>query len=284
MEMNKQSAINKVFPPVLPVIFLTVLLILIPGTGPLSATGIPERPLPPRLVNDLAGILSAAQAGSLERKLVDFDNSTYTQIAVITVNSLEGYDRADFAIRVGEKWEVGEAGFNNGVVILVKPRRGNERGEAFIATGYGLEGVIPDAIARRIVENEMIPHFRNDNYFEGISAATGVIMKLSLEEFSAREYMESTEESPYAALIILIIFMVIFFSAFGRARRIRGQSIGHSIPFWLLMSMMGSSSRTGRGSFGNFSSGRGSFGGGAAGSFRGFGGGSFGGGGAGGSW
>ncbi|NCC74082.1 MAG: TPM domain-containing protein, partial [Sphingobacteriia bacterium] len=120
---------------------------------------IPERPSPPRLVNDFTGTLNASELDRLEQKLVAFNDTTSTQIAVVLVNTLGDYDKAQFADLLGEKWGVGHKGKNNGLVLLVKPKTAEERGEAFIATGYGLEGAVPDAVVKRIVEEEMIPHF-----------------------------------------------------------------------------------------------------------------------------
>ena len=110
-------------------------------------------------------------------------------------------------------------------------------------------------------------------------------MQLSLGEYPASEYESrvAKKNSPVGFLVPLILFFLIFGNMFGRASRVRKSSMGRSIPFWVLLSMMGSGSRHG-GSFGNFSSGSGGFGGGGGGGFGGFGGGGFGGGGAGGSW
>jgi uncharacterized protein len=83
---------------------------------------IPERPNPPRLVNDFAGMLKSEEVNMLEQKLVAFDDSTSTQIAIVIVPSLGGYDKADYSQRLGEKWGVGQKGKNNGVLILVKPK------------------------------------------------------------------------------------------------------------------------------------------------------------------
>lgn len=257
-------------------LFLVLLLSLV---RPAISQDIPTRPEPPRLVNDLAGILSESQVRHLESKLVDFSDSTSTQITVVTVTSLSGYDKADFAFRIGEQWGVGQKGRNNGIVVLVKPKYSNERGEAYVAVGYGLEGVIPDAIGKRIVEYEMIPHFRENNYFAGLDAATTALMELSSGEFTADQYMKKTKNSPLAVFIPVLIVLAVFFLI--RSSRARSHSVGKSLPFWTAFWLLGSLGGH-RGSWGNFSSGSGPFGGG--GGFGGFGGGSFGGGGAGGSW
>lgn len=258
-------------------ILLTLLLLLAVSA---ATAQVPARPDPPRLVNDLAGIFTEAQRLELERRLVDFNDSTSNQITVVTIATLEGYPIADVAFKIGEQWGVGQKGFDNGVVILLKPKKGNESGDVFIATGYGLEGAIPDAICKRIVENEMLPEFRKDDYYTGIVKATDVLMSLASGEYSAKQYGKSKTPSPYIGIIFLIIF-IIFVALVSRSRR-NTQSIGGPLPFWLAMMLASSGHSRSQGSWGDFSSGGGSFRGG--GGFGGFGGGSFGGGGAGGSW
>jgi uncharacterized protein len=100
---------------------------------------IPAPMNPPRLVNDFAGILRGEERDALESMLRGYHDTTSTQIYVVTVNDLAGYDISDYAFRLGEKWGVGQKGKNNGVVILIKPKVGNQKGQAFIATGYGME-------------------------------------------------------------------------------------------------------------------------------------------------
>lgn len=240
---------------------------------------IPERPNPPRLVNDFANILSDQEKAFLEDSLVLFARSTSTQIVVVTVPDLQGYDPGDFAFRLGEKWGVGQKDKDNGIVVLVKPKQGNSKGEVFIATGYGLEGILPDAtVNSTVVDYEMIPRFKQNDYFGGIFAGVSVIMNITRGEYTAEQYQKHRSKKSESGFIpAIIIFMVVFFTII-RSRKNRYYSPGKSLPFWLAMGLLSGSHRSG-GSFGNFSSGGGSFGG-----FGGFGGGSFGGGGAGGSW
>jgi uncharacterized protein len=249
---------------------------------------IPEPFSPPRLVNDYAGILSENQFRHLERKLVNFDDSTSTQIVVLLVKSLNGLTKEEFADQVGEKWGVGQKGKNNGIVVLIKPKYGNEDGDARISVAYGLEGVIPDAICTRIVNNEMIPYFKAGDYFSGIDRTTNTLMSLSRGEFTADQYKKKTSASPFGVLIpLIIIIIIILFMRRNSGNHYTTGSKGTSLwtALWLA-SMMGN--RGGGGSWGDFRSGGGSFGGGGfgggGGGFGGFGGGSFGGGGAGGSW
>ncbi|MDR0733284.1 MAG: TPM domain-containing protein [Dysgonamonadaceae bacterium] len=249
----------------------------------IQAQGIPEPPNPPRLVNDFARVLTAEQVNQLEFDLTAFARNTTTQIIVVTVPTLGGYDIADYSFKLGEKWGAGQKGKNNGVVIVFKPKTGREPGRAFVAIGYGLEGVIPDAIANRIVNKEMIPHFRDGDIYGGLRQGCKIIMSLASKEFTAQEYDEKTSGNAggaVAALFLFLAFMIIL--SIVTKNHNHNFTMGDSksgLPFWVLMSMLGSSGRGNSRDWDNFTRGSGGFGG-----FGGFGGGSFGGGGAGGSW
>lgn len=230
---------------------------------------IPPRPSVATAVNDFAGIFTPRQRISMENMLVSFADTTSNRIVVVTVNDLGGYEPAMFAYEIGEQWGVGDARFDNGVVLLVKPKTSSSKGQTYIAVGYGLEGVIPDAVAKRIVERELIPHFQEDDYYGGVEAALEVIMDLASGEYSYEEYGK-LGAGFYITLMAIFLFVVILTVVLvkngatdihsGGATR-RGGTV-----YW------GSSGGFRGGSFGS-----GGFGGG-------FGGGSFGGGGAGGSW
>jgi uncharacterized protein len=268
--------------------FLCFLSILLPMKG----QDFPDKTNPPRLVNDFAGFFTVQEANMLENKLVAFNDSTSTQIAVVTVKSLGGYDKSDYAFKLAEKWGIGQKGKNNGILILIKPKTENEKGEAFIAVGYGLEPVIPDAIARRVVDNEMLPNFREKQNFQGVDKAVSVLISLANKEFTAAQYAKvkpRKDQTVGGWVFFVIIFFVVIFSIIGKIGKARNYSIGHDVPFWTALWMLGmmNSSRTNH--WNDFSSGGGVFGGGGGdfgggGGFGGFGGGSFGGGGAGGSW
>jgi len=261
-------------------IVTTLIMFSLNGT----AQDIPEPMSPPRLVNDYANILTPSQVRHLEQKLVNFDDSSSSQIVVLLVRSLNGLTKEVFADRVGEKWGVGQEGKNNGVVVLVKPKYGNERGQARISVGYGLEGAIPDAIAKRIVTNEMLPYFKTGDYFSGIDKASNTLISLATGEFTADQYNKKSGGSPVSFIVpIIIIIIIMLFMRRNSGNHYTTGSKGTSLwtALWL-GSMMGGYG-SGGGSWGDFRSGGGSFGGGGGG-FGGFGGGSFGGGGAGGSW
>jgi len=264
---------------------IQTLVVLAVLSAPLQIIGqdVPEPLYPLRLVNDYIGFLKEPQYQRLEQKLRDFNDSTSTQIVIVLVRSLNGMPKEEFADRIGERWGVGQHGKDNGIVVLVKPKIRDERGEARISIAYGLEGVIPDAVANRIVNHEMIPHFREGDYFTGLDKGTNTLMALAAGEFTADEYKKKTEGSVLGIIIpVLLILLVIYLMSRNSNRHYTTGSHGTSLwtTLWLA-SMM--SSRGHSGSWGNFRSGSGSFGSGGGG-FGGFGGGSFGGGGAGGSW
>jgi uncharacterized protein len=260
------------------IVLLTGLLIAYSGTG----QDIPEPMQPPRMVNDFSGLLEEGNRERLEKKLQDFYYETSTQIYIVILDDIAGYDIADFTVRLGEKWGVGTKGKDNGAVILMNPSPDRKHGDVNIATGYGLEVAVPDITAHHIVDFEMIPHFRELDYFGGLEAASNTLMELTRGEYTADEYLQrnQTEDSSAIPAAIFILF-VILFSIIGRARSARQYAMGHNVSFLTALFLASGSGRSHSGSFGSFRSGGGGFGGGG---FGGGGGGSFGGGGAGGSW
>ncbi len=218
----------------------------------------------------------------LEQKLVAFNDSTSTQIAIVIVSTLDGDDRADYAQQLAEKWGIGRKGLNNGILVLVKPKTGESEGQVQIAPGYGLEGAIPDITCAEIVDREILPAFRNGDYYGGLNNATNVLMSLARGEFSAAQYGNkakkgSGKSSPIGFIIIVVILIAVISRGSSGGSNNKHISTG-GLPFWMLLGMM-NSGRGSSGSWGGFSGG-----GGGGGGFGGFGGGSFGGGGAGGSW
>ena len=255
-------------------IIIAVFIVLVGVSNLMAQDCLLEKQPVQDLVQDYANVLSENEEQNLRSALLAFNDSTSTQILIVTVNDMCGYDKAEFTYTLGEKWGVGQEGKNNGVVIMVKPHGGKGDRHAFIAPGYGIEGALPDAIAKRIVEREMIPHFKNKDFYSGIANAATTVMEITGGEYSADEYGSKFDVRsilPFAGVIFFLIVMIG-----SRAGRARKYAATNNMGFWAALAVMNASSRSHGGSFGNFGSGGGSFGG--------FGGGSFGGGGAGGSW
>lgn len=238
------------------------------------AQTIPDKPNPPRLVNDALGLLTADQQQALEQKLLDFENRTSNQIAIVTTDDMAGMDAGDYAVEIGKKWGVGNKNFNNGVVFLVYRSKDNTKRKVFIASGIGLEGVLPDYTCSEIVNNEVIPYLKGGDYYRALDNGTTAIIKATEGKYTAPKGYG--KKSPSLFKIIFIIILIIIFLSISS----KGGGGG------TYMSRRGHRGVTGPifwpGSGGGWGGGGSSGGGG--GGFGGFGGGGFGGGGAGGDW
>lgn len=228
-----------------------------------SALDVPPKPSTPVL--DSAGLLSPAVRTTLERDIVRFETETSNQIAVLILPSLEGESLEDFTIRVAEAWRPGQAERDNGVILAVFVRDRKVR----IEVGYGLEGVLTDALARRIIRQEITPAFRAGNYDGGVTSAVTAIMAATRGEYEGTARKKNDDPPPVLFILFLFLFFIlpaILRRAGGGSRNVTGRGIFLGLP------PFGSGGRGGGG---------GGFGGGG---FGGFGGGSFGGGGASGGW
>ena len=260
------------------VIKQVVLLAFVLLQGFAVAQDFPPAPNPPRLVNDLTGTLSTEEVGQLEQKLLAYSDSTSTQVSIVLMGSVGPYDISDYAIQLGEKWGIGGKGKDNGILILAAM---DDR-KVFITTGRGMEGVVPDALAKRIVTDMILPNFKMQAYYQGLDQATDMIFKLASGEYKADEVLSEGNSGGAILLILLLVFLFVIIPII-KNRKDNDNHMGGrggGVDFWttlVLANLLGGGGRSsGGGSFGDFSSGGGSFGG--------FGGGSFGGGGAGGSW
>jgi uncharacterized protein len=225
------------------------------------------------LVNDFSNILTADQKQTLENKLDRFDDSTSTQIAVVIIPSLGDYDIADYNVQLYRAWGVGNKPHNNGVVLLICTDPSNHK--LNITTGYGLEGALPDITCKQIINNNIVPYFKGNDYYAGIDLGTNAIIQATKGEYKAPEdYRKDYDGSGGRIVFIIVIVLFILVSIFNRRGGSGGSiSSGGVFPF-LLGSMLG-------GGGGGWSGGGSSDSGGG---FGGFGGGSTGGGGASGSW
>lgn len=241
-------------------------------------------PKPNKLVVDAGNILTDQEEKLLEQKLRTLNKETSNQVVIVTLDKLCAGDAAMTAYEIGHRWNVGQKEFDNGIVILVKASGGPGDRHTFIATGYGLEGAIPDATAKLIVDREMIPHFKGKNYYAGLDKAVTVISELAKGEYDYKQYNDKEQSGGLMALLPILFFIAVWFFLIYRRTSIYARN--NDLGFWAALALMNAaSSRSHRGGFGGFSGGSGGFGGGGGGGgFGGFGGGSFGGGGAGGSW
>ncbi len=228
---------------------------------------------PAKLVNDFTGTLTPDQLQALESKLVAFDDSTSTQIAVVIVPTLNGNDIADFNVKLGRAWGVGGKQYNNGVILLIA--KGDRK--LNIATGYGVEGALPDITTKHIIDEVIVPNFKGDDYYRGIEEGTDAIIQAVKGEYKAPANYNKRKGSGGIGRIIFIIVMIVIFLAVSGGKGGGGSFMSRrGFAAWTIGSML--SGGGGRG--GGWSGGGGSSGGG----FGGFGGGSFGGGGSSGSW
>ncbi len=256
-------------------IILWILLgALFPFTG--TSQDFPPVPDPPRLVNDYSGTLTKSEVSQLENKLVAYNDSTSTQVAIVMIRTLDGYPIDDYAIQLAEKWGIGKAGKNNGVLIFIAV---DDR-KIFIPTGYGMEGVLTDGLVKRIIENDIKPSFREGDYFTGLDKATSTIFRLAAGEHLPDE--ETKSPVPFILIAIGVLFLIVLVIMI-QVRSVKQYASVNSLSFWTAWELLNQARRVHHGSWGGFS-GHGGFGGGGGGGFGGFGGGSFGGGGAGGSW
>jgi uncharacterized protein len=245
-----------------------------------------------KLVFDEANVLDDRQEKSLEQKLELFAVNSSNEIFVVIVPDLCGMERAQFAIELGELWGAGQKAEDNGVIVLVKTKTSESKGQIFIAIGRGLEAVIPDAQAFLIIDNEMRPRFLNNDMYGGIDAATNVLMQLATGEYNIDTYRQKYEKkgSESGSTMFVVILLVLIFFLVVKYFQVRQYARLNHIGFWAAWTLLNAARSRQRGYWGDFNNGTGGFGGfggggSSGGGFGNFGGGgSFGGGGAGGDW
>ena len=257
-------------------IILALLLTIVYTTG--FAQDYPAKPT--TLVNDYTGTLSTDQVAQLESKLVAFDDSTSTQIAIAIVKTVGDYDINDYTLGLGRAWGVGGKTKNNGVMIVVA--LGDRK--VAIQTGYGVEGAFPDILTKRVIDEEFKPYFKTGDYYGGLEAGTTAIIKYTKGEYKNDAPRKSSKGGGGGIgggfiLIIIIIVIILIIRKGGGGGRGGGQifgsrGVGEALLFGALLG----------GNRGSGSSGWGGGGSSGGGGFGGFGGGSFGGGGSSGSW
>jgi uncharacterized protein len=234
------------------------------------------------LVTDYTNTLSADDKQKLEDKLVAFNDTSSTQIAVVLIKSVGDYDINEYGAGLGRKWGIGQKGKNNGILVLVAV---NDH-KLSIQTGYGAEGALPDIITQQIRIKDMNPRFKQGDFYGGLDAGTDDIIKYTKGEYKADKKAMNSKGGGgsigFVIIIIIVILIIVFRNRGGGGQIISGR--GSASPFWWFLagSMLGG--RNNGGDWGGFSGGGGRGGDSGGGGFGGFGGGDFGGGGSGGSW
>lgn len=173
------------------------------GTGLMAA--VPPVPDPIRFVNDYAGQLQPDQVQKLEKKLSRYSEQSGNQIVVVIVPELDGRSIEEYSLELAESWGIGQVGRDNGILLLTALRERQVR----IEVGYGLEGAVPDAIARRVIDGYILPNFKKGDFFTGYDRATDILIGLTEREYDADDLYEV---SGYSAdtLITVRIFIYLF--------------------------------------------------------------------------
>ncbi len=248
--------------------WLSLLGVLCVGPVARGASALP--PAPKTYLSDQAGVMKPATAARLEKSLADYERETSVQIVVAVFPKLpEGEALEDFTVRTAQAWGVGQkeqARQNNGVVLFVFVQDKKMR----IEVGYGLEGKIPDAIAKRITSDQIKPHFQRGDYDAGISAGANALMQAARGEYKGKgRTANQVQRIPWPIIFFVGILVVMAVSSLGRRRGTTFSGRGRSSAgFWPVFIGGGGSgggwSGGGGDSGGGFSGGGGSFGGGGA--------------------
>ncbi|MEO8054739.1 MAG: TPM domain-containing protein [Acidobacteriota bacterium] len=246
-------------------LFLFVFLfVIVSSPGAALGAGPPVPPAPTRFVTDKAGVLSAGAAASLEQRLESFEKETSNQFLVYTERAVpEGTTLEEYTVACAQAWKAGQTQRKNGMILFVFPESRKVR----LEVGYGLEGAMPDALSRRVLDEQVLPRFRTGDYEGGISAGVEGAIAATKGEYKGSGSTRGEQKRPKLPFPLILLLFFLFFFVILPAMRGGGRG-----KYWYM-----SGGGFGGGGFG------GGFGGGGGGGFSG-GGGSFGGGGASGSW
>ena len=253
---------------------LTLLLVVFHTTEVIFPQNFPD---PKGFINDFAGVISPQTERAMENLSQELKRKTGSEVVVVTVRSIGESEYTEYAVRLFEKWGIGEKGKDNGVLIF---NAVNER-QIRIEVGYGLEGIIPDGLAGEIRDRYLIPHLRKNDYDTGLANGLAAIASIIAQDagiklsggIAVRSVRGRSQNRGRGGINIfqLMIFFFVISSLFGKRRRGRGGGLLGSL---FLLSMLGGGRGPRSGGFGGF----------GGGGFGGFGGGMSGGGGAGGSY
>jgi uncharacterized protein len=232
-----------------------VVLLLLSGAAARADVKIP--PAPKNYFNDYASLVSPQDAARMNDQLRQFDDKTSNQILVAVFPELPEPSLEDFTVRTAQAWRVGQKKLDNGAIlfVFVKDR------QARIEVGYGLEGALPDATCKDILEDRLLPHFRQGDYAGGVEAAVDAMMAATRGEYTRKAPRERAAPSGAGGACSTLFFIfLIFFFPFVFSRRPRWRTFGGG-GWWMGGGGFGGG---GFGGGGGFSGGGGGFGGGGA--------------------
>ena len=267
---------------------LLFLLLILQGQFAYAQFDIPEKPELQTSVYDYVDVLNAIEEQNLREKLIRYSDSTSTQIVIATIASTQSENIMYLGAQWAHAWGIGQEKEDNGVFILLA----RDDRKIAINTGYGVEHLLTDAMSRRIIERDIIPYFKQNDYYGGLNRGADAIFEVLQGEYQAEARTGSSQGPPIGLIIFLIVLFIIFVIAIskgrkgggGRGRGYRDHDTTRDILEAIILS------RAGRGGYRRSSGGFGGFGGSSGGSIGsggfggGFGGGGFGGGGASGGW
>ena len=233
---------------------MRALILLIPFLcTTLFALGVP--PIDGR-VTDRAGILSADAKARIEAKLAALETSDSTQIAVLTVPTLEGDSIEEFSLRVAEGWKLGQKKLDNGALLVIA----KEDRKLRIEVGYGLEGKLTDALSGRIIRQVIVPRFRDNDFAGGVEAGVDAMIAATKGEFKAEEKRLAIPEQfvPFIFVLFFILIMIL------RSRGGGGPGRFNRSSSYYRTGGFGGGGFGGGSSGGGFSGGGGGFGGGGS--------------------
>ena len=173
-------------------------------------------------MNDLAGLLSPAQARELEAKLARFESETSHQIVLLTIPSLEGDPVEDFAMRVAEAWKPGQKGVDDGILVVIAPKDRTAR----VEVGYGLEGAVPDAVANRVLQQRMFPLFREGRMAEGVEAGMDALLAAARGEVVPAVPRPGDPSEVHADPVAILVLSVLLGTFAGAPFRRRARPLG----------------------------------------------------------
>ncbi len=246
------------------------LLLGLSVSGVWAAEVIP--PKPAHYFNDYAQVVSCQTVQGLDRTLEGFEGATSSQIVVAVFPKMQSDSSIeDYTVRVAQAWGVGQKGKNSGAVLFVFV----QDHKIYLQVGYGLEGALPDALAKRIIENEIKPHFKRSDFDGGLRAGVNAILQATRGEYQGTGKTLAEKDQATSAIVGIALFVLFFaFLIFAAIKRsqigtsyTRNGRIVHQTSWggWPIIWGSGDSSGGGWSGGAGFSGGGGSFGGGGAG-------------------